>query len=517
MKITRNQKYAALSRLPSPIRDAAVTLVIPAAVTGISLLVSRWSGSNDNIGVIYVLAVVLVSRFTSGYLWGIIASVLGVFGTNYFFTVPYHTLEFSSGYSITFFSMLVVSLMTSTATVRLREHARLALLREKRTDNLYEFSQKLLSAGGIDSIVSLTLEYLFRTLKRSVIFYTEDPAAGGRGTLKTTCDRDALTLCSMDEQEAAHQAFVTGVRTGAGTKICPKAAACYFPVAAHGCMLGAVGFLVTQDGEPAVNILTFLEMLISQTALALERQRLSEKQQAAVVEAEKEKMRTNLLRSVSHDLRTPLTSIIGASSAILENPERIDPQTRNRLISDIHQEAQWLIRMVENLLTVTRIHSAPARLKKQPEAVEEIAAESVTRLKKRFPGAAVHVSVPEEFLMVPMDATLIEQVLINLLENAVRHAGATQPIELQVGVEQKNAVFEVRDRGKGLSETLLPHIFDGYPSDNSDSTRGSGVGLSICKSIVRAHGGTITAANRPDGGAVFTFTLPLEEANSHDE
>ena len=516
--VVQYQKLPGISRIPRPLRDGAVTALVLGAATVVSNLIVYWSGNDDNINSIYVLAVVLISRYTSGYFWGIVASVVGVFGTNYFFTTPYHTLNFGdSGYPVTFLSMLVAALITSTTTAHLKEHARLAIQREKRTDSLSEFTQKLLAAQGTDNIVGLTLEYLFRFSRRSVAFYTEDPAKGGKGAMKTTCDRHELIFRSIDEQEAVHQVFATQRRAGAGTEICPKANAMYLPVMARGRMLGAAGFIYTDGGEPEENILTFLDMLISQAAMALERQRLSDEQQAIVVEAEKEKMRTNLLRSVSHDLRTPLTSIIGASSAIRENRGLIDQATKEKLITDIHEEAQWLIRMVENLLTVTRISGVPAKIRKQPEAAEEIAAESVARLKKRFPDAVIHVSVPDEFLMVPMDATLIEQVLINLLENAVRHAGADRPIDLNVRVEDGNAVFEVCDRGKGLSPEQLPHIFDGYYSENSDSTRGAGVGLSICKSIVKAHDGTISAANRPDGGAVFTFMLPLEEAKLHDQ
>lgn len=499
-------------------KDAVFTVLVLGVFTLISGQIVHWSGSYDNIGVIYVLAVVLVSRYTTGYFWGILASVAGVFGTNYFFTFPLHILYFGpTGYPVAFISMLVASLITSTTTVNLKKHGRLAALREKRTNNLYEFTQRLLSARGTENIATLTVEYLFRFSRRSVIFYTEDPHIGGRGTLKTTSDRHALILNSVDEQEAAHQAFVHKSRTGAGTEICPQANALYFPVAAHGKILGAAGLIYTDGGEPEENILTFLDMLISQAAMALERQKLSDEQQEIVVEAEKEKMRTNLLRSVSHDLRTPLTGILGASSAIMENNGLIGPDTRDKLVNDIHEEAQWLIRMVENLLTVTRISGVPAKVKKQPEAVEEIAAEAVTRLKKRFPGANVHVSVPEDFLLVPMDATLIEQVIINLLENAVRHAGTDLPIELDVRVEGDWAVFEVRDSGKGIVPEQLPHIFDGYDSENSDSTRGIGVGLSICKSIVKAHGGEINAANRLGGGAAFTFVLPLEEAEPNGQ
>lgn len=501
-------------------KDAAITVVVLGSATITSWVIARWSGIDDNIGVIYVLAVVLISRFTAGYFWGIAASAAGVIGTNYYFTYPYHTVNFTlSGYPVTFFSMLVVSLVTSTLTVQSKEHAQLSALREQRTETLYKFTRRLLALSGVEKIVNLTLEYLYRFSHTTVIFYTKDPVAGGTGVMKSAASRHEAMLCSGDEREVVHQVFLSGKRTGAGTKICPEANGLYLPVIAQGHMLGAAGLFYEKDELPEEDMLTFLDMLISQAAMALERQRLSDEQQAIVVEAEKEKMRTNLLRSVSHDLRTPLTSIIGASSAILENKGLVDPETRDKLIGDIHEEAEWLIRMVENLLTVTRISGGPATVNKQPEAAEEIVAGAVGRIKSRFAGAKIHVSVPEEFLMVPMDATLIEQVIINLLENAIRHAGTDQPIDLTVSVAGDQAVFEVCDKGRGLSEEEIPHIFDGYPcADNKrrDSSKGAGVGLSICMAIVKAHRGSMSAANRPGGGAVFSFQLPIKEADVNE-
>lgn len=234
------------------------------------------------------------------------------------------------------------------------------------------------------------------------------------------------------------------------------------------------------------------------------------------LEAEREKTRSNLLRAVSHDLRTPLTSILGASSAIAENDDALTKQERLKLLSEINEEALWLIRMVENLLTVTRIdgeHSG-AKINKTPEAAEELVAEAVFKFKKRFPEQEVSVKVPPELLMVPMDAMLIEQVIINLLENAVLHSECSKPIELVVAEAAGFAVFEVCDNGRGIDKELLPHIFNGHYRQeyeaNGDSRRSMGIGLSVCNTIISAHGGVMTARNRLLGGAVFRFTLPLE-------
>jgi len=248
--------------------------------------------------------------------------------------------------------------------------------------------------------------------------------------------------------------------------------------------------------------------------MALERQRLSDEQRAILVESEREKMRGNLLRAISHDIRTPLAGISGASAAILENKESLSEETKEKLVANIQDESQWLIRMVENLLSVTRLDENAANLKKLPEAAEEVIADAVGRIRKRFPARVIDVSVPEDYLEVPMDGTLIAQVLINLLENAAKFSPEANPISVTLRKEGASAVFEVSDRGKGIPPEELQSLFSGmraHAEPSADSSRGMGIGLSICKTIVSAHGGKISAETRPGGGAVFRFTLPLGE------
>lgn len=236
---------------------------------------------------------------------------------------------------------------------------------------------------------------------------------------------------------------------------------------------------------------------------------LQKEQEEIKIEAAKEKLRTDLFRAVSHDLRTPLTTILGASSAILENKEILSKEEQHKLLSDIHEDAEWLIRMVENLLSVTRISEGIAKLNKNDEVVEEIVAESLSKIKKHYPDASVKVKVPDELLIASMDATLIEQVIINLIENAIQHSGSAD-ISFNVFSKNNEILFEVKDKGKGISENDLPHLFKEYyttSEEKSDSTKNMGIGLSVCMSIVKAHGGTLTAQNAPEGGAVFQFTL----------
>ncbi|MBR4888361.1 MAG: DUF4118 domain-containing protein [Clostridia bacterium] len=268
-------------------------------------------------------------------------------------------------------------------------------------------------------------------------------------------------------------------------------------------------FNFTLAGYP----ITFISSLaVSLTTSALtSRAKQSEKIR---MEADREKTRSNLLRAVSHDLRTPLTSILGAISAVSENDEALSHEERVALLHSAQDDAQWLIRIVENLLAVTRVDSGGSRVVKTPEAAEEVLAAALAKFKKRFPEVNVQAQVPDEFLMVPMDSLLIEQVIGNLLENAVLHGKNADQIRLSVYRRGQNAVFEVRDNGCGISPEKLKDIRDGKSvsaGTSGDSHRNMGIGLSVCHSIIKAHGGSLYAENAPEGGAVFSFDLALEE------
>ena len=230
-------------------------------------------------------------------------------------------------------------------------------------------------------------------------------------------------------------------------------------------------------------------------------------------EADKEKMRANLLRSVSHDLRTPLTSIVGSAAAVTENYDKLSDEEKKELIGQVREDAQYLVRMVENILSVTRIRDGQVRIVKETEAAEEIAAEAVQKFRKRFEQIPVRVNVPDELLMVPMDAMLIEQVIINLMENVVLHAHGATKIELTISRQEDKAVFAVSDDGEGIEEAILPKLFEEmFPHAKEmrgDGRRNMGIGLSACMSIVQAHDGQMHAENLPQGGAKISFMLPI--------
>lgn len=494
--------------------DAAKTLSLLIAATLLSFGLQRLGIGDQNIIMAFILSVLAISRITQGYAYGIAASVVSVLTFNFFFTEPYLTFNaIQAGYPITFLVMLLVASITSTLTVRIKTEARLAVQREHRTEVLYEINKKLLATRGLENIVTLTNEYIVNLFGRSVVFFTADPEQGEDGSvMQAEEDVDASVLNSADEKAVAHWAFLNQKRAGAGTDTLMGAAAFYMPVISQGKVLAVWGISCAK-GKLDHNARLFLRMIASQVAMALERQRLSDEQRDMMVESEKEKMRSTLLRAISHDLRTPLAGILGASSAIRESKKSLDEDTRDKLIANIQEESQWLIRMVENLLSVTRINESASNLTKSPEAAEEVVGEAVSRIKQRFPRRDIIVRVPDEFLEVPMDGTLIAQVLINLLENAIKYSPSDTPVEIRLEKTGDWARFEVLDRGKGISDEDLPYLLISHkPTENKspDSSRGMGIGLSICKTIVKAHGGKLEAENRKEGGAVFRFTLPLK-------
>lgn len=241
-------------------------------------------------------------------------------------------------------------------------------------------------------------------------------------------------------------------------------------------------------------------------------------QETVKAESEKERMRANLLRAVSHDLRTPLTTIYGSSTALLENRESLTPAQQEQMLQGIKEDAEWLVRMVENLLSITRIDSGKVKIVKRPTALDELMDSVILKFRKRYPGQSLELDIPDEILLIPMDAMLIEQVIVNLLENAVQHAEGMQHLYLRVFTRENRAVFEICDDGCGIREDKLDRIFTGYdvadntPADNRK--RNSGIGLSVCATIVKAHGGEITAENIPGGGSCFRFILDLEDSDN---
>ena len=262
--------------------------------------------------------------------------------------------------------------------------------------------------------------------------------------------------------------------------------------------------------ENLISALIMLCITISTSALMTK----VRKQEKIKAENEKEKMRANLLRAVSHDLRTPLTTIYGSSSAIIEKYEQLNKEQILQLAGGIKEDSEWLVRMVENLLSVTRIDSGQVKIIKTPTVLEELIDSVVLKFKKRYPAQNVQLDIPDDMIIIPMDAILIEQVIVNILENAVQHAEGMTQITLKVFTYLDKAIFEIKDNGCGINPKRLETLFSGYcvaEDDIADSQKkNAGIGLSVCATIIKAHGGSIEAENERQGGAVFRFALETE-------
>ena len=258
--------------------------------------------------------------------------------------------------------------------------------------------------------------------------------------------------------------------------------------------------------------LTFLVMMtisILAGALASRAKQMEATQRQMI----REKMRGNLLRGMGHDIRTPLTGIVGATDVLLKQDETLTPQQRRELLQSINEEAKWLMRVSENLLSITRIDGENAGVKKTPELVEEIIEGAVSKFRRHYKGITVQVHLPEEPMLVPMDPLLMQQVLFNLMENAARHGETVNQIDISLSQKDEWAILDVADNGVGIARGRLEHLFDGtlHPEEGrEDARRDMGIGLSVCRTVVTAHGGTITAENQKKGGALFRITLPIE-------
>lgn len=494
--------------------DTAITLGILVLATIISYILRGLSLGDQNIIMVYILSVLVVSRMTKGYLYGICASLIGVLSFNFLFTEPYFTFNaIAPTYPVTFVIMLIIALITSALTNGIKVQAKVAVEGERRTEILYRINRNLLKTRGLENIIDLTNDFLVEIFGRSVIFYTKKSENEITGTFKQAeREDDQSYLMEKDEEAVAQWAFVNGKPGGRGTDTLVGAKAYYLPVMSQGKALGVIGIACNEAPLPAKRR-SFLKMIVAQVSMAMERQRLSDEQIQIKFEGEREKMRGNFLRAISHDLRTPLTGILGASSALLENIGQVDEENQRKLLKDIQEDSHWIIQLVENLLSVTRIGDGRMNLNKSLEAVEEIVAVAVAMTRKRYENVDILVKVPEEVLFVPMDGTLIEQVLINLLENACKYAGENPEIEINVKKMDKHVCIDVSDHGPGIPKELLGHIFDEYApvtEEKGDKKRGMGIGLSICKSIVKAHDGSIFVRNQRNGGAVFEVQLPIE-------
>ncbi|MGX4686714.1 DUF4118 domain-containing protein [Vagococcus sp. JNUCC 83] len=489
-------------------RDFYVTLVGLLLATAFSEVGTYLKIGDQNIILVYILYVILIARLTKGYIWSIVSSVLSVLVFNWFFVPPLFSLSvYKEGYILTMVIMLFVALLISNLMIQIKRQATYAIKREQQLEILYELNKKFLSVHTKKEILNVTARYLSDTLSRRVVLYGEE-------ILNPNVLNDADYHGGLDELAVANWSFVNQKKAGYGTDTLMGSDALYIPVLSNGVTLAVMGIESNKQKVMTDDIVMFLELISTQLVLAIEQNNLVIDKQRIILESEKERMRGNLLRAISHDLRTPLTGISGSVETVINDLNSNDCHIAMnlKLLQGVQEDADWLIRMVENLLSVTRINEETMKVKKQEEAVEEVASIALQRIKKSYPGSVVISHLPDDFLFVPMDAILIEQVLFNLIENAIKHSKSDTPIYFDVTSLPDAVRFSVKDNGIGMSDEQRSYLLNESTRQETpiDSKNGMGIGLSIVKTIVMAHDGQLSVDKNPEGGVIFSFTLPLK-------
>jgi two-component system, OmpR family, sensor histidine kinase KdpD len=455
---------------------------------------------------VYLVGVVVVAvRLGRGP--SALASVLAVVAFDFFFVPPQMTLAVGdTQYVLTMAIMLVVALIISNLATRTQQQAAAARRREQRTAALYALSREFAIQRGLEALARTAQVHISEALESEVAILVPD--AIGRLIQRLG---DHLPFASEPKEEAVAQwAFEHREMAGLDTDTLPGAQALYVPLATAQRTVGVLAVRPQRRGQ-FVNPeqLHLLEAMASQTALAFERATLTEDAERAQVQIEAEHLRNALLSSVSHDLRTPLATITGAASSLLEDEERLEASTRRELAQSIYDEAELLSRVLRNLLDMTRLQSGSVTAHKEWQPLEEVIGAALTRMEEPLRQRPLSTSLPAELPPVPLDGVLIEQVLVNLLENALKYTPTGSPVTISAWQEANQVLVEVADRGPGIPAGEEEAIFEKFHRAPGSCASGVGLGLAISRGIVSAHGGRIWAANRPGGGAAFRFTLPL--------
>lgn len=473
--------------------------------TALNWLVFRHINLTD-VAMVYLLGTILVAARTS--LWPAVAASLGSIALfDFLFVPPFGTFSVTDlDYIATFAVMLAVSLVTSYLTLRVRGQAEAARAREQRTGALYALSRELAAATAVDTLTAAARKHVDSALGvRSIVLL---PAPDGRLALP-----DGTTGSQLDERELSVARWVVdhGVAAGKGTDTLPAARGLYLPLTGGAGSAGVLGIFADESHDlqhPAARQL--LDAFASQTALALERVLLATRNQQTQMEVEAERLRTALLSSLSHDLRTPLGAITGAASTLRDDAALIEPGARTELLETIMQEAGRMNRLIGNLLDMIRLETGALAVQPDFQPLEEVIGVALIRLDERLQGRPVETHLPSDLPLVAIDGILIEQVLVNLLENAIKYTPPGTPIEISAEGDDDFVTVTVADRGPGLPPGEERKVFDKfYRLPSTEAPSGVGLGLTICRGIVRAHGGRIWAENRQGGGLAVKFTLPV--------
>jgi two-component system sensor histidine kinase KdpD len=483
-------------------REWLWSILTVAACTGIDKIMQPYFERLD-LAMVYLLGVVFTASRT-GKWPSLFATVLSIAAFDFFFIPPYYSFAVSDiRYFITFIVMFIVSFVISRLTLRVRQQAEAARLRERRTAALYNLSRDLVREQGAKQLSEIAMKHIGEMFDSQVVVCIPDDqnrlAPATNGPFAFTPDQQELSV--------AQWVYEHRQPAGLGSDTLPGAKALYLPLIAAGGVIGVIGILPKSapDGfEPEQ--FHYLEAFANQTAIAIERSFLGEAAQRALLKAETESLRNTLLSSISHDLRTPLSAITGAASTLLQRDVMLDTDSRLDLVKTIQEEAEHLNRIIKNVLDMTRLESGAIKVNKEWQSLEEIVGVVLNRLGDRLNDHPVDVKLPGNLPLIPFDSLLIEQVLVNLFDNALKYTPKGTPLELSASESFYTVTVELADRGPGIPPGDEERIFEKFVRGRGVAG-GVGLGLAICRTIINAHGGKIWAENREGGGAVFRFTL----------
>ena len=501
--------------------ELLLTIGILAAATVIGWAFLRLGFANANIIMVYLLGVLLTSAFTSGYTCGVLSAFLSVILFNYFLTEPRLSLAaYGSKYPITFAVMFAAALLTGTLAAKLKAHAQLSARDAYRTKLLFDMNRQLQKAETPDEVYQMTATQIQKLMQRDVLIY---PAQGDvllDGNVYPADGSSPYCIPDTDqEQNVIQWVWQNRKRAGATTQNFPKAKRLYLAIRTGQQVFGVVGIPMEKQTQPDAFTSSVLFSILGECALALESLRNAEEKEKAAVLAKNEQLRANLLRSISHDLRTPLTSISGNADTLLHSYNVLDEQTRKQIFTDIYDDAQWLTGLVENLLSITKIADGSVKLRLSDQVVDDIVSEALRHIDRRSAEHHITVDCGDEPLLVRVDAGLIVQVLINLVNNAVKYTLAGSNIRITAIPRDNMAEICVSDNGPGIPDELKEHVFEMFFTGGNpigDSRRSLGLGLALCQAIIHAHNGEMTLKENSPHGCIFSFTVPLSEVNLNE-
>jgi len=461
-----------------------------------------------NLAMIYLLGVVLVSvRYGRGP--SMLASILSVAAFDFFFIPPRFTFVIAdTQYFISMFVMLTIALVISTLTARVKQQAEISSQKERRTAFLYSMSKELSSKQDRNEIFNIGVRHISEVFDAQVAVLLPD----AQNQLFVAADATGNHRLEQADEAVAQWVYFNQQPAGAGTNTLPGTDALYLPLSGTDRMIGVLAIKPTDMQKLSrPDQLQLLQTFASQLSLACERSNLAEENQQAQVQMKTEQLRSSLLSSVSHDLRTPLATITGAASSIIEAPESLDLDSCRERAKEIYSESVRLNRLVSNLLDMTKLQSGALKVKKEWHPLDELIGAALSVMDDKLGERQVKTNMPDDPVLVPADAILIQQVLVNLLDNAVKYSPASSPIEITAQRCEDSIMISVADHGPGIPMEHRDLIFQKFFRDAPETTFGAGLGLAICAGIIEAHGGKIWVEDTPGGGSLFRFTLPIDD------